>query len=127
MILGCGTISKICFEIDEDLLDDLKSRALENESDYRDLIVECIRNGLGSDDMAMVCLNDNVMEKVNIMAKLTKRTPEEVVNDTLWENLRKIIDIPEDIDYDKIWNWLDHDKPEGDGILDNLARFGEEN
>ena len=77
--------------------------------------------------MAMVCLNDNVMEKVNIMAKLTKRTPEEVVNDTLWENLRKIIDIPEDIDYDKIWNWLDHDKPEGDGILDNLARFGEEN
>ena len=127
MILGCGTISKICFEIDEDLLDDLKSRALENESDCRDLIVECIRNGLGSDDMAMVCLNDNVMEKVNIMAKLTKRTPEEVVNDTLWENLRKIIDIPEDIDYDKIWNWLDHDKPEGDDILDNLARFGEEN
>ena len=127
MILGCGTISKICFEIDEDLLDDLKSRALENESDCRDLIVECIRNGLGSDDMAMVCLNDNVMEKVNIMAKLTKRTPEEVVNETLNDQLRDVENIPTEFDGDKIWSMLEHDKPEGDDILDNLARFGEEN
>ena len=41
------------------------------------------------------------------------------------ENLRKIEDVPEEIDYEKIWNMLDHDKPEGDDVLDNLMRLGE--
>ena len=76
--------------------------------------------------MLMVSLNENVMEKVKIMSKLTDRTPEEVVNDTLWDQLRKVEDIPDEIDYDKIWNMLDHDKPEGDDVLDNLVRLGEE-
>ncbi len=66
------------------------------------------------------------MEKVNIMAKLTDRTPQEVVNETLWDNLRKIEDVPDEIDGDKIWNMLDHDKPEGDDILDNLSRLGKQ-
>ena len=126
-MLGCGTISEISFEIDEGLLDDLKGRALENGSDCSDLIVEYIEKGLNEGDkMTTVSLNDNVMEKVNIMAKLTKRTPEEVINDTLWENLRKIVDVPDEIDYDKLWNMLEHDKPEGDNILGNLIRLGEE-
>ena len=76
--------------------------------------------------MLNVSLNDDVAEKVKIMSKLTDRTPEEVVNDTLWENLRKIEDVPEDIDYEKIWNMLEHDNPEGDDILDNLVRLGEQ-
>ena len=76
--------------------------------------------------MLNVSLNDDVAEKVNIMSKLTDRTPEEVVNDTLWENLRKIEDVPDDIDYEKIWNMLEHDNPEGDDILDNLVRLGEQ-
>jgi hypothetical protein len=78
------------------------------------------------DTVLMVCLNENVVEKVNIVSKLTDRSPEEVVNDTLWDNLRKIEDVPEEIDYEKIWNMLDHDKPEGDDVLDNLIRLGEE-
>ena len=76
--------------------------------------------------MLMVSLNENVMEKVKIMSKLTDRTPEEVVNDTLWIQLGKVEDIPDEIDYDKIWNMSDHDKPEGDDVLDNLVRLGEE-
>ena len=48
--------------------------------------------------MLNVSLNDDVAEKVKIMSKLTDRTPEEVVNDTLWENLRKIEDVPDDVD-----------------------------
>ena len=76
--------------------------------------------------MLNVSLNDDVAEKVKIMSKLTDRTPEEVVNDTLWENLRKIEDVPDDIDYEKIWNMLEHDNPEGDDILDNLVRLGQE-
>lgn len=74
----------------------------------------------------MVNLEDKVMEKVNIVVKLTGRTVEDVVNDALWVNLQKIEDVPDEIDYEKIWNMLDHDKPEGDDILDNLIRIGEE-
>ena len=33
--------------------------------------------------MLNVSLNDDVAEKVKIMSKLTDRTPEEVVNDTI--------------------------------------------
>lgn len=66
------------------------------------------------------------MEKVNIMAKLTDRAPQEVVNEALWDNLRKIEDVPDEIGGDKIWNMLDHDKPEGDDILDNLSRLGKQ-
>ena len=125
---GCGNITKISLDMDDELLKDLKKQASINESNYLDLIVGYIQQGLKeSDNMVSVTLNENVVEKVNIMAKLTKRNFEEVVNDVLWENLEKIVDIPEELDYDKIWNMLEHDKPEGDDILDNLARFGEEN
>lgn len=78
------------------------------------------------DTMLNVTLNDVVVEKVNIMSKLTDRTPEEVVNDTLWDNLKKIEDVPDEINHEKIWNMLEHDNPEGDDILDNLIRLGKD-
>ena len=78
------------------------------------------------DTMLNVTLNDAVVEKVNIMSKLTDRTPEEVVNDTLWDNLRKIEDVPDEINHEKIWSMLEHDNPDGDDILDNLIRLGKE-
>ena len=78
------------------------------------------------DTMLNVNLKDNVVEKVNIISKLTNKTPEEVVNDTLWDNLKKIEDVPDEIDYEKIWGMLEHDNPEGDDILDNLIRLGKE-
>lgn len=125
-IKGGGNISKICLDIDEGLLEELRMRAVEIESDCRDLIVEYIEKGLkGRDNMSMVSLNDNVMEKVNIISKLTDRTPEEVVNDTLWDNLRKIEDVPVEFDGDKLWEMLDHDNPEGDDILDELSKVNQ--
>ena len=125
-IKGGGNISKICLDIDEGLLEELRMQAVEIESDCRDLIVEYIENGLkGRDNMSMVSLNDNVMEKVNIISKLTDRTPEEVVNDTLWDNLRKIEDVPVEFDGDKLWEMLDHDNPEGDDILDELSKVNQ--
>ncbi|WP_405297094.1 hypothetical protein [Methanobrevibacter sp.] len=125
-IKGGGNISKICLDIDEGLLEELRMQAVEIESDCRDLIVECIEKGLkGSENMSMVSLNDNVMEKVNIISKLTDRTPEEVVNDTLWDNLRKIEDVPVEFDGDKLWEMLDHDNPEGDDILDELSNVNQ--
>ena len=123
--MGCGNISKICFEMDDDIIEDLKMQASLNKSSYLDLVVEYIKKGLKRDNMSMISLNENVMEKVNIMSKLTDRTPEEVVNDTLWNNLRKIEDVPKDFDGEKLWNLLDHDNPEGDNILDELRNVNQ--
>ncbi|MEE0935529.1 MAG: hypothetical protein U0L42_07645 [Methanobrevibacter sp.] len=121
---------RMCFDIDKRLFGELKKQASKNELNLDDLIEKYVRKGLDKENlentMLNVSLNDNVVEKVNIMSKLTDRTPEEVVNDTLWENLRKIEDVPDDVDYEKIWNMLEHDNPDGDDILDNLIRLGKE-
>lgn len=122
-------MAKISLDIDDKLFEDLNNKALANKLHMDDLIRIYVQQGLAYnevDTVLMVCLNENVVEKVNIVSKLTDRSPEEVVNDTLWDNLRKIEDVPEEIDYEKIWNMLDHDKPEGDDVLDNLIRLGEE-
>lgn len=112
-------------DIDDGLLEDLNRRLLENDEFLDNLIEKCIRHSLVKevDNMLMVNLNMDVTEKVNIVSKLTDRTPEEVVNDTLWDNLRKIEDVPDEIDYEKIWNMLEHDKPEGDDVLEKLSKI----
>lgn len=74
-----------------------------------------------SKDMLVVGLNENVAKKVKIKCKLSNKTPDEVVNDVLWEQLGKIEDVSEDFDGDKLWRMLDHDKPEGDDILDRIT------
>ena len=130
LVLGCGNIPKISFEISDDLFEDLKVHALQTESGCTDLIVEYIEQGLnnkkGCDNMSAVILDEDVVRKVNRMAELTDQTPKEVVNETLRDQLKDVENIPREIDYDKLWEMLDHDKPEGDDILDNLARLGEE-
>nr|WP_295163007.1 hypothetical protein [uncultured Methanobrevibacter sp.] len=121
---------KICLDIDDDVLAELKKQASKNELNLDDLIKKYFRKGFEKekldDTMLNVTLNDVVVEKVNIMSKLTDRTPEEVVNDTLWDNLKKIEDVPDEINHEKIWNMLEHDNPEGDDILDNLIRLGKD-
>ena len=74
----------------------------------------------------MIKLDEDVVRKVNRMAELTDQTPKEVVNEALRYQFKDVENIPREIDYDKLWEMLDHDKPEGDDILDNLARLGEE-
>lgn len=84
-----------------------------------------IQKGLKQDKevdyMGTISLKDEVMEKVNIRSKQIETTPEELVNNILYDHLREIEEIPEDIDDERIWNLLDHDKPEGDDILDRIT------
>ena len=77
--------------------------------------------------MSMIILDEDVVKKVNRMSELTDQSPKDVVNEALRDQLKDVENIPREIDGDKIWAMLEHDKPEGDDILDNLARFGEEN
>ncbi len=88
------------------------------------MIEKYIRYGLEKEvgTRLMVSLNTEVTEKVNIVSKLTDRTPEEVVNDALWDQFEKIEDVPDEIDYDRIWNMLEHDKAEGDDVLEKLSK-----
>ena len=123
--MGCDNISKISFDIDDDLLKDLKRFALKTNSNYLDLVESYIQKGLKNqtrgNDMVSVTLDDNVVEKVKIKCKLSNKTPEDVVNDILWDNLRNLEDYSDDFDGDRIWNLLEHDKPEGDDILDRIT------
>lgn len=101
---------------------------MADESSYLDLIVEYIQQGLKErDNMSMIILDEDVVKKVNRMSELTDQSPKDVVNEALRDQLKDVENIPREIDGDKIWAMLEHDKPEGDDILDNLARFGEEN
>jgi predicted Ser/Thr protein kinase len=123
--MGCDNISKISFDIDDDLLKDLKRFALKTNSNYLDLVESYIQKGLKNqtrgNDMVSVTLDDNVVEKVKIKCRLSNKTPEDVVNDILWDNLRKLEDYSDDFDGDRIWNLLEHDKPEWDDILDRIT------
>ena len=123
--MGGDNISKISFDIDDDLLKDLKRFALKTNSNYLDLVESYIQKGLKNqtrgNDMVSVTLDDNVVEKVKIKCRLSNKTPEDVVNDILWDNLRKLEDYSDDFDGDRIWNLLEHDKPEGDDILDRIT------
>ena len=78
-----------------------------------------IKQGLGN--MSAVTISDEVMEKVNIKCRQSNKTPFEVINEVLLDTLGKVDEIPDDIDGDKIWNLLEHDKPEGDDILDRIT------
>ena len=43
-----------------------------------------------------------------------------MVNDIIYNPLRYVEEIPDDIDAERIWNLLEHDKHEGDDILDRI-------
>ena len=124
----CDSISEKIYlglDIDVDIFKELENRSVEYDLPLGYIIQNYIRIGLKKDNegdtMAMVNINKNVMEKVNIKCKLSNKTPEEVINEALWDRFRKLEDISEDFDAEKIWNMLDHDKPEGDGILDRIT------
>ena len=103
----------------------MKRFALKTNSNYLDLVESYIQKGLknqtSGNAMVSVTLDDNVVEKVKIKCRLSNKTPEDVVNDILWDNLRKLEDYSDDFDGDRIWNLLEHDKPEGDDILDRIT------
>lgn len=67
-----------------------------------------------------------VSQKVSMLARIGVKTPEEIVNDTLWGEFKNLMDMPDEVDYSAIDDMLEHDKPEGDTVLYDLSRLGEE-
>ena len=117
----CDSISEKIFlgiDIDVDTFKELESRSIEYDMPLGYIIQNYIKVGLkGVNNMQTICLSDKVMDKVNIRCKQVDSTPEDLVNEILWDRLRKVEEIPDKIDYEKIWNMLEHDKPEGDDLL----------
>ena len=130
ILVSSEIMVEINVKIEDELIDDLSEVCWENNLNLEELVLNYIQQGLdnykGVGSMSLISLDGDVMEKVNIVVKLTDQTPEEVVNEALRDQLRTVEDIPDNVDYEKIWNALDHDKPEGDDILDNLVRLGQE-
>lgn len=130
ILVSSEIMVEINVKIEDELIDDLSEVCWENNLNLEELVLNYIQQGLdnykGVGSMSLISLDGDVIEKVNIVVKLTDQTPEEVVNEALRDQLRTVEDIPDNVDYEKIWNALDHDKPEGDDILDNLVRLGEQ-
>ena len=69
----------------------------------------------------MVSLNENVVEKINIKCKQIDCSPEDLINDILHDYLSDVEEIHDGLDAEKILAMLDHDKPEGDDVLEILS------
>lgn len=124
----CDSISEKIYlglNIDVDLFKELEVQSLKYDLSVLYVIEYYIQKGLKQDKkvdyMATINLTEKVMEKVKIRSKQIETTPEELVNGILYDHLRKVEEIPDDIDGERIWNLLDHDKPEGDDILDRIT------
>lgn len=75
--------------------------------------------------MTVVTINENVMEKVNLRCKQIDCSPKELVNNILYNHLSEVDEMPEGLDGEKIWSMLDHDKPEGDDVLEVLSNVNQ--
>ena len=130
MGMVCGSISERIFlglDIDIELFKELENQSFRFGLPLAYVIENCLKVGLkGNVNVKTICLTDEVMDKVNIRCRQIDWTPEELVNSIVYDELRKVEEIPKDIDLVKIWNMLEHDKPEGDDILKkfrSLSKF----
>ena len=127
MGMVCDNISEKIFlglDIDIELFKELENQSFRFDLPLAYVIENCLKVGLKEDmNMQTICLTEDVTEKVNIRCRQIDSTPEDLVNDIVYDELRKVEEIldPDNIDYERIWNMLDHDKPEGDDILDRIT------
>lgn len=74
--------------------------------------------------MQSVQIPDDIMEKMNARCDMLKCNPEKLIHSILFDYLKKVESITTTVDREKMMMMLEHDNPEGDDILDNLARLG---
>lgn len=74
--------------------------------------------------MQSVQIPDDIMEKMNARCDMLKCNPEKLIHSILFDYPKKVDSIPTTVDCEKMMMMLEHDNPEGDDILDNLARLG---
>lgn len=74
--------------------------------------------------MQSVQIPDDIMENMNARCDMLKCNPEKLIHSILFDYLKKVESIPTTVDREKMMMMLEHDNPEGDDILDNLARLG---
>lgn len=117
---------KICLDIDDEVLAELKKRISKNELNL-DVNWKCIQKGLiykEVENMQLVRIPDDIMDKMNSRCEELKCNPEKLIHSILFDYLKKVESIPTTIDREKMMMLLEQDNPEGDDILDNLVRLG---
>lgn len=122
-------MAKISLNIDDKLLEGLKRQSSENKLDIEDLIEKYVQQGLINkevENMQLVNVPDDIMEKMNSRSRELNCNPEKLIHSILFDYINKVESIPNTVNREKIMAMLEHDNPEGDDILDNLIRLGKE-
>ena len=122
-------MAKISLNIDDKLLEGLKRQSSENKLDIGDLIEKYVQQGLINkevENMQLVNVPDDIMEKMNSRSRELNCNPEKLIHSILFDYINKVESIPNTVNREKIMAMLEHDNPEGDDILDNLIRLGKE-
>lgn len=119
-------MAKICFDIEDALLEDLNKQAAKKQLNPDDLIEEYVLQGLKKEDEKMHSVNvpNDIMEKINSRCKELNCNPEKLIHSILFDYLKKVESIPVTIDREKMMMLVEHDNPDGDDVLDNLIRLG---
>ena len=119
-------MAKICFDIEDALLEDLNKQAAKKQLNPRDLIEEYVLQGLKKEDEKMHSVNvpNDIMEKINSRCEELNCNPEKLIHSILFDYLKKVESSPVTIDREKMMMLLEHDNPDGDDVLDNLIRLG---
>ena len=120
-------MAKICFDIEDALLEDLNKQATKNQLNLGDLIEEYVLQGLNKEDEKMHSVNvpNDIMERINNRCEELNCNPEKLIHSILFDYLKAVESIPCTVDREKIEAMLEHDNPEGDDILKNLSRLGD--
>ncbi len=120
-------MAKMCFDIDDALLEDLNMQAVKNQLNLDDLIEEYVLQGLYKEDEKMHSVNvpNDIMKRINNRCKELNCNPEKFIHSILFDYLEAVDSIPCTVDREKIEAMLEHDNPKGDDVLKNLKGLGD--
>lgn len=120
------SIARMSFDIDDELLKDLESLALESNSDVSELTLKFIREGLNNkkraDNMQEVTISEEILDGIKNRSKHLNCNPEKLVNSILYDYLMKVKDVSS-VDVEKLEKSAVRDNPEGDGTLKKLRKL----
>ena len=90
------SIARMSFDIDDELLKDLESLALESNSDVSELTLKFIREGLNNqkraDNMQEITISDEILDGIKNRSKHLNCNPEKLINSILYDYLMKVKD-----------------------------------
>lgn len=122
-----NSTKKTSFNIDSALLKELKLQSFESDTTQTELVHKYIRYGLMMDNsnkenhnMNIIIIDESIMEKLLIKSDSLGIDTNELANNYIARCLNDDYNQCNEVN-PKIHDLLDHDKPEGDNILERIC------